>query len=339
MSILISLALCFSLSILYGQDIDLSDRYCQTETVPMSIEDQAAYQQAMQNPNRFMEDSIIIPVVVHNLHWKRKGYVADSLIHSFLAQANLALANQGEFYDPEGLDTRIRLCLAAKDTLGQATSGILHYEHMAAINRQVFFERSIVWDTETYLNLHLTDAQFGVASFPWNVNTNFQGIMINTRNLTLKRGVITMAHEIGHYLGLWHTYEDFFAACSNADCLDRGDFVCDTHPKSQGYAFCFMTNSCTSDVNPNDPNNPFTSDQIDNPKNFMDAGTCRARFTPGQVARMHWAAETFLPNHMEGGRDKCNTCRPVEVDFSFEQAYGFGRRRNRLSQSNCTSRT
>src|SRR5690606_6435983 len=52
-------------------------------------------------------------------------------------------------------------------------------------------------------------------------------------------------------------------------------------------------NTCFSDVNPTDPNNPFAADQPDMTSNLMDYAppACIAVFTPGQAARMRSALE------------------------------------------------
>ena len=50
---------------------------------------------------------------------------------------------------------------------------------------------------------------------------------------------------MGHYFGLYHTFE---GGCGNADCLIDGDRVCDTPPEQSSAAIpCGQTvNTCDS---------------------------------------------------------------------------------------------
>ena len=66
-------------------------------------------------------------------------------------------------------------------------------------------------------------------------------------------------HEMGHYLGLYHTFQ---GGCPNNDCLADGDRVCDTPPDGSTAAVpCNGTaNSCMTDANsgfPDDQNDIF----------------------------------------------------------------------------------
>src|SRR5262249_38357870 len=91
-----------------------------------------------------------------------------------------------------------------------------------------------------------------------------------------------LAHEMGHYLGLLHTF--VVGNCSNQNCSVDGDGICDTPPQSIPGGSCITPqNSCSSDTV-----SGFNVDVPDLNANFMTySGACTNSFTAGQAAKMH----------------------------------------------------
>lgn len=92
----------------------------------------------------------------------------------------------------------------------------------------------------------------------------------------LSKNLIT-AHEVGHCLGLLHTFHNECVAIANEPCNTVGDLVCDTPPESQSQYSAYS--GCTG-INP-----PFDFENIMSYYNF---GRCAKHFTEEQGARMRY---------------------------------------------------
>lgn len=104
-----------------------------------------------------------------------------------------------------------------------------------------------------------------------------------------------LSHEMGHALGLYHTFKDTGCGPSysalneyvdGTDCEILGDFICDTEATPNlaivGYNSTLCTYENTTCLDPNDE-----AYENADPKNIMNyAGPCRQYFTPGQGERM-----------------------------------------------------
>jgi hypothetical protein len=89
----------------------------------------------------------------------------------------------------------------------------------------------------------------------------------------------TGTHEVGHWLGLEHTFGP-----GNGACTHPGDYIKDTPVEATPQFFCAPRDSCVGAAFPGD--DPIT--------NFMDYvdDVCMDNFTPEQTSRMrkHWHA-------------------------------------------------
>ncbi len=248
----------------------------------------------------------VIPIAYHIMHNNGPEEVPEQNILQSLADLNDAFANE-DYYDPStGTPIDISFCFARRDFYGRETDG---YEWIASpdyyevndygVAAQIF--TIFAWSPQTVLNIYsVGDISFATAfaTFPPEdpedrrdgVVTEFQMIGYN------KEGAAVLAHEIGHYLGLYHTFQE---ACQNDDCLLQGDRVCDTPPDNLQTVFegCISNNNCSTDADDPSDNNPFATDIPDMNINYMDYNSfsCYSAFTPGQRTRMRYVLRELRP--------------------------------------------
>lgn len=141
------------------------------------------------------------------------------------------------------------------------------------------------------INLYFTDLEFwaGISSYS---AAEDQGILLDYESVYVD-GANVIAHELGHYLDLYHTHDaPLGPECPNGTaCATTGDLVCDT-PADPGLynpitEVSRVNESCVYD---NSAPLPANCDQTPyNPPvyNLMSYSphTCRREFTPGQISR------------------------------------------------------
>lgn len=162
----------------------------------------------------------------------------------------------------------------------------------------------------------------GYARFPYDPfgGTNIRGGVVLARgNMFL--GTHTLAHEIGHTFGLYHTFRgvDEVPACTN--CYEgrdlpsgasstgntEGDLCDDTNPHPTNSNICGDngTDGCA-------PNLPWLNSPVNN---HMSYSFCTTQFTPQQAGRMHCMMDTYLQSWINFGGATCGALPPV-ADFS-----------------------
>jgi len=239
----------------------------------------------------------VIPVVVHIIHDGGAENLSDAQAQQAITWLNQALANQGYFDRGSGADCGIQLCFAQRTPDGQPTNGITRDQSPLTV-MQLETQDHLVknlnrWKPKDYVNIWLVRSicsssygcnVYGYSTYPFSHGFNSDGIMIEAGFLTDPEKVSGLAHELGHYLGLYHTFE---GGCTNNNCLTQGDRICDTPPdQSTSSLPCGETlSSCSTDTQ----SGPFSTDQPDMNWNFLDYGilACFHDYTPDQATRMN----------------------------------------------------
>ena len=266
-----------------------------------------------------------LPVVVHIIHDNGPENISDAQVLQGITYLNDAFRNRN-YYNPQtGVDTEIEFCLAKRDPAGNAINGILRYQSPITDMSTHFSHSQLYnltnWDTENYINITLVREvciggqckAAGYATFASVQGTPGDGIVMEAEYFGKNAAESTViVHEMGHYLGLHHT---FLGGCKNDNCLQDGDAVCDTPPDNvAGFFPCSANfNSCSTDSGDPSAHNPYRSlalgglgDQPDMNRNYMDYTPqwCRDQFTTGQRARMQFFIEnvrTLLMRNAEYG--------------------------------------
>jgi len=248
---------------------------------------------------------VTIPVVVHVVHdgdsIGGSENIPDAQIQSQIDALNRYYRNQNPGLSSVPLvfrtlaaDFEMEFCLASRDPDGNPTTGIERINGGRTTWSQALAEQlkpSTIWDPDKYLNIWVmrlgsTNANtLGYAQFPGFPDST-DGIVIDYTAFGTIGNLLpdfnqgkTTAHEIGHWLGLFHIWGD-----DNGDCgMDDG--VNDTPRQASENYGCpsFPHISCS-----NGPN----GDMFMNYMDYTD-DDCSSMFTAGQKAVADFTLSNF----------------------------------------------
>ena len=232
---------------------------------------------------------ITIPVVVHILYKTAAQNIPDEQIRSQITalnndfrRKNADTVNTPTRFKPYAADVQIEFELASADPKGRATNGIIrkatNVSRWSTDDKIKFSSQGgdDAWDSHSYLNIWVGDltSLLGYAGVP-GASAEKDGVVINyiafgtigvTAPYELGR---TATHEIGHWLGLKHTWGDSYC----------GDDLVEDTPK-QGNFTTGCPNTFLSSCN--------NGEMGDMYMNYMDFtnDACMNLFTDGQKQRM-----------------------------------------------------
>jgi len=235
------------------------------------------------NPGDIFE----IPVVVHVIYTTAGvGNISDFQVESqidilnedFMALAGTPGAN--------GTMTGIQFRLEAINRVENNTYFNCSYPCNA-------MKIALRWDTNLYLNVYTNsgDGYLGWATLPQtSAGSSVDGVVCawnafgrNSPYPPYNQGR-TATHEIGHWVGLFHTFQDGCGVTTSPGCYSSADTLCDTSPDQEPHYYCTPGVNCGSFPIPIENYMEYTND------------TCMEEFTPEQMNRMRCSLINYRPS-------------------------------------------
>jgi hypothetical protein len=213
----------------------------------------------------------VIPVRFHIIHEGQRGYLPNRQI-----KAQMALLNRA--YAPASLDFKVA------DVNLHENSG--WFRHQPGTNEEIEMKTELGKDTATSLNVYTAEpagGMLGYATFPWwyRDTPQLDGVVLHHASLPKAARPwveqpwpfnlgMTAVHEIGHWAGLYHTFQ--------GGCEAPGDDVDDTAYEENAAAGCPLNqrSSCPGET------------RFNPVENYMDYSddVCMKHFTPVQYKRI-----------------------------------------------------
>ncbi|MFQ5335734.1 MAG: zinc metalloprotease, partial [Flavobacteriales bacterium] len=240
---------------------------------------------------------LTIPVVVHVMYDDVNGNITAAqvwdgikVLNEDFRRLNADTADTRPVFKPFAADCEFQFKLAEKDPSGNCTSGILRTNTPLSNDADNSVKGLSYWPSNKYFNVWLVNSIaggnqnsiiLGYAQFPGWGNWNTYGVVIRHdqwgRIGTSTADGRTASHELGHCLGLFHTFQD---GCGS-DCSTSGDNMCDTPPVDQPTYACNQSlNTCSNDQS---GPSPYSSDVEDQIENYMSYDNCQNMFTKDQA--------------------------------------------------------
>jgi hypothetical protein len=244
------------------------------------------------------DDGYLIDVWVHILqHTNGDGNVPNAEVYEQMGILNEDFRAIPSSNGASGIDTRLYFRVAGITRTTNNTYYADTYNYSLTNN---YFD-VLAMDPLNYLNIYTNNTSaLGYAFVPQtlggDLGTTPDRVVIYWRAFGAGNGFVpyddgrTTTHEVGHFLGLWHTFADQVAnGCdTGAGCNNSGDTACDTNqhnsPDFVGLPSCTApTTDCAggAGVTP-----------VENYMNYSD-DLCMTEFTSEQMQRMRCSLDYY----------------------------------------------
>lgn len=271
---------------------------------------EAVYQHRDQLQAKRSGDAIepfVIPVVVHVIHDNGTGNIsleqvqdAIDLLNEDYGRTNEDADQTRAEFQPIATPAPFEFRLAKLDPTGSPTDGVVRINDPSNTYNVRNEPKGVsYWNSRNYFNIWIVNSirsssggggtVLGFAQFPGTGSWSTYGLVMRHDQFgrigTSRADGRTLTHEVGHCLGLYHTFQ---SGCGS-DCSSSGDRVCDTPPVSTSTWSCsFTQNTCSNDnrgisFTSEGDTLRLTSDYPDQIENYMSYDDCQNMFSKGQV--------------------------------------------------------
>lgn len=202
-------------------EIHDNERYKQVFHFESKYREVVKSERSLNLPNDMFEN---LPIIVHVIHegdsLGSQANPKSSTIRNMLADTNDYFrqqnTQQNSFENPYyGADTKISFCLTGKDEFGYPSTGIERY---VSTSIGPDYLSSLVWNTDRFINVFILKDFSDTFCATYSSGLD----IIRIANRCSSNSIL--AHELGHYLDLKHTFL-IEGDCDNSDCTAKGDLV------------------------------------------------------------------------------------------------------------------
>lgn len=234
-----------------------AQQYCQTkeDSIVISAGEQAFNQYVIRfkaQGGHLNTDLRIIPTVIHIIYRNSADSLRMNLdrirgqinaTNKQMLRLNENAVNTRPLFLPVAANCNTIVALATKKPDRSSFNGVIYHLYPGFDLNRDFRDVQVatILDPDKYLNVWVVPDGFGgAATLPWHKTVTRDGFWVGAEAFGIKgadlspwtSGGVTFTHELGHYLGLEHTFHnvglDILGRCDLANDGTIGDYCADT---------------------------------------------------------------------------------------------------------------